>query len=200
LKSALNSLKVKYEVKAGEGAFYGPKIDIDARDAMGRWWQLSTVQLDFFMPDRFDLTYVDEKGKKQRPIMIHVAMYGAFERFMGVLIEHYGGAFPSWLAPVQVKVLNFTDRNLRYAQKVEKALRDADIRVESDYDSLTVGKKVRNAEMEKVPYILVVGDKEQKAGTVAVRTRGSRKLAFGVKVDTFIKRIRKEIDSKKIAP
>ena len=200
LKAALDGLKMKYEVKKGEGAFYGPKIDIDAKDALGRYWQLSTAQLDFFMPERFDLTYTNEAGKKERPIMIHVAMFGSIERFMGVLIEHYGGAFPTWLAPVQAKILNFTDRNLRYARKVEEALRSEGIRVEVDYEPNTIQKKVRNAELEKVPYVLVVGDKEQKAGTIAVRTRGKKKLDFGVKLSTFVKHVKKEIESRAIRP
>jgi len=200
LKKALDGLKLKYEVMKGEGAFYGPKIDIHAKDALGRYWQLTTVQLDFFMPTRFDLTYVDEKGSKVRPIMIHVAMYGSFERFMAVLIEHYGGAFPTWLAPVQVKLLNFTDRNLKYARKVEEALRAEGIRVEADYDASTIQKKVRNAELEKVPYVLCVGDKEQKAGTVAVRTRGKKKIDFGVRLSSFVKHVKKEIESRAIRP
>jgi len=200
LKAALDGLKMKYEVKKGEGAFYGPKIDIDAKDALGRYWQLTTVQLDFFMPERFDLTYTNESGKKERPIMIHVAMFGSIERFMGVLIEHYGGAFPTWLAPVQAKVLNFTDRNLKYAKKVEESLRNEGIRVEGDYETNTIPKKVRNAEIEKIPYILVVGDKEEKASTVAVRTRGKKKLDFGVKISTFVKHIKKEIESRVIKP
>ena len=187
-------------VAKGHAAFYGPKIDVQMKNVYGKEDTIITNQVDFCLPKKFKPVYVDKNGEKKTPVIIHRSSIGCIERTIAFLIEKYGGAFPTWLAPVQVKLLNFTDRNLKYARKVEEALRSEGIRVEADYESSTIQKKVRNAELEKVPYILVVGDKEQKAGTVAVRTRGSRKLDFGVKVDTFIKRIKKEIDARKICP
>jgi len=187
--------KGKYIVGATEGAFYGPKVDILMTDAMGREWQTGTIQLDFLQPKRFNLKYTDKDNKEKTPICIHRVIYGSLERFIGILIENYAGAFPTWLAPVQVKLLTFTDRNQKYADKIEKQLKAEGLRVETDYSSNTVEYKVRTAEMEKVPYILVVGDKEEKASTVAVRPRG-QKVKFGIKVDAFVKDITKEIETK----
>ncbi|MEM4248547.1 MAG: threonine--tRNA ligase [Candidatus Nanoarchaeia archaeon] len=187
--------KGKYEVAEGEGAFYGPKIDILMTDALGREWQTGTVQLDFQQPKRFNLKYIDRDNKEKMPICIHRTIYGSLERFMGILIENCAGAFPVWLAPVQVRLLTFTDRNQKYAEKIEKELVAAGLRVETDYENNTVEYKVRQAELEKIPYILVVGDKEEKAGTIAVRPRGG-KVRFGVKIGDFIKDVKKEIDAK----
>jgi len=188
--------KGKYEVAEGEGAFYGPKVDILMTDALGREWQMGTMQLDFQQPKRFGLKYIDRDNTEKTPICIHRVIYGSLERFIGILIEHYAGAFPAWLAPVQVKLLTFTDRNQIYAEKIEHQLKETGLRVETDYASNTVEYKVRNAEMEKVPYVLVVGDKEETAGTVAVRKRGTQKVQFGVKLDSFIKQIKEEIEKK----
>jgi len=188
--------KGKYIVGATEGAFYGPKVDILMTDAMGREWQTGTIQLDFLQPKRFNLKYTDKDNKEKTPICIHRVIYGSLERFIGILIENYAGAFPTWLAPVQVKLLTFTDRNQKYAEKIEKQLREAGLRVETDYSSNTVEYKVRQAEMEKVPAILVCGDKEEKTNTIALRKRGIAKVQFGIKTDSFIRDIKKEIETK----
>ncbi len=200
LKRILDKIagKGKYIIGEGEGAFYGPKVDILMTDALGREWQTGTLQLDFQQPKRFGLKYIDKENKERTPIVIHRTIYGSLERFLGILIENYAGAFPLWLAPVQVKLLTFTDRNLKYAEKVEKELREAGLRVETDYLNNTVDYKVRAAELEKVPYILVVGDKEEKANTVAVRKRGTAKVQFGVKTDVFIKELRDRIEKKSL--
>ena len=156
----------------GEAAFYGPKLDFMVKDALGRSWQLGTVQLDNNLPERFDLTYVDENDERQRPVMIHRAPFGSLERFVGVMLEHTGGNLPLWLAPVQVKVLALTDHQNAYASGVAKTLREAGLRVEVDDRSEKVGRKIRDAEVEKVPVMLVVGKKEEEAGTVSVRRHG----------------------------
>ena len=172
LKSALDKKKIKYGIKEKDGAFYGPKIDVHVKDALGRTWQTGTIQLDFFMPDRFDLEYIGEDGKKHRPVIIHRALMGSLERFMGVITEHYAGAFPVWLSPVQVIVLPISDKHLEYANSVAQKLKDAAVRIEVDDRTESIGKKIREAEMQKVPYMLVVGDKEIEAKKVAVRKYG----------------------------
>jgi len=171
LASALKERGISYERIEGEAAFYGPKIDIKIEDAIGRIWQLGTIQLDFNLPERFELEYTGDDNLKHRPFMIHRALFGSIERFFGVLIEHYAGAFPLWLAPVQVAVLPITDRINEYAEKVAAELRDAGFRVESNTRSDKIGAKIRDAQMQKVPYMLVLGDKELEDGTVAVRER-----------------------------
>lgn len=171
LVEALTSLGREYTLNPGDGAFYGPKLDFDVTDAIGRTWQCATLQLDFQMPMRFDLTYVDADGKEKRPVMIHRAIMGTLERFIGVLVEHYAGAFPVWLSPVQVKVLSISDAFADYAQEVGKQLKEAGIRVEVDVRSEKIGYKIRQAQMEKVPYMLVVGEKEKESRSVAVRKR-----------------------------
>ncbi|MEM2873845.1 MAG: threonine--tRNA ligase [Candidatus Nanoarchaeia archaeon] len=196
LTSVLDKKKIKYTKMPGEAAFYGPKIDVHGLDALNRKWQCLTIQLDFNLPEKFDLNYIGADNKLHRVVMIHRTLLGAIERFTGILIENYGGAFPTWLAPVQVKLLTFADRNLNYAQKVEKQLRNAGLRVETDYSSNTVEYKVRQAEIEKVPYILVAGDKEEKSDTIAVRPRGG-KVKFGIKINDFIKDLQKEIEAKR---
>ena len=171
LRSALTASRFPFESVGGEGAFYGPKIDFFMEDALGRDWQLGTVQLDLFMPERFDLEYVAQDGSQQRPIMIHRAILGSLERFLGVLIEHYAGAFPAWLAPVQATVIPIADRHLEYARKVEEGLKKQGIRVEVDDRSERMNAKIRHAQLQKIPYMLVVGDKESEANSVAVRLR-----------------------------
>ncbi|MCR4420050.1 MAG: threonine--tRNA ligase [Clostridia bacterium] len=171
LKEALEAKGLGFRVNEGEGAFYGPKIDFHLRDCLGRTWQCGTIQLDFLLPEKFDLTYIGEDGQKHRPAMIHRVVFGSLERFIGILIEHYGGAFPLWLAPVQVKVLPIADRHREWAQKVADRLAEAGARVELDDRNEKIGYKIREAQLEKVPYMLVVGDREAAAGTVSVRHR-----------------------------
>ncbi len=196
LKKVLEDLKIPYELNEGDGAFYGPKIDFHIKDCLGRSWQCGTVQLDFQMPERFDLTYIGEDGEKHRPVMLHRVIFGSIERFIGILIEHFAGAFPTWLAPVQVKILPISEKHLEYAKKIYNELFAKGIRVEIDASNEKVGYKIRKTQMEKVPYMLVVGDKEQENDTVAVR---SRELGDeGVeKIEEFIKKIQEEINKRK---
>ena len=172
LKEALEEMNLEYEINEGDGAFYGPKIDFHLQDSIGRTWQCGTIQLDFQMPQRFELEYVGEDGAKHRPIMIHRAIYGSMERFIGILIEHYAGKFPVWLAPVQVKILPITDRTAAYAESVAEKLRENGLRVEIDGRNEKIGYKIREAKLEKVPYVVVVGDAEANEGTVNVNKRG----------------------------
>ncbi|MSQ93339.1 MAG: threonine--tRNA ligase [Gemmataceae bacterium] len=171
LEAIVKSLGMSYSVEPGEAAFYGPKADFVVKDCIGREWQLGTVQLDYNLPKRFELEYIGADNKPHRPIMIHRAPFGSMERFMGILIEHFGGAFPTWLAPEQVRVLTVSDKFRGYGEKVERQLREKGIRVTGDFRSDKIGAKIREAQLEKIPYMLVVGDKEQAAGTVAVRAR-----------------------------
>ena len=188
LESALNEKQMSYEVDPGGGAFYGPKIDIKIRDAIGREWQCSTVQLDFNLPERFDLEYVAADGARRRPIMIHRALLGSLERFFGILIEHHAGKFPFWLAPVQAVALAITERQESYARQVLKALRDAGLRADADLRSETIGYKIRDHTLQGVPYLLVIGDREAKEGTVAVRSREAGDLG-AMPLDDFMVRI-----------
>jgi threonyl-tRNA synthetase len=176
-----------YDVAEGEGAFYGPKVDFHFKDAIGRSWQLTTVQCDFALPERFDLEFMGEDNERHRPVMIHRAILGALERFLGIMIEHYAGAFPLWLAPVQAKVIPIASRHEGYAAKVADRLREAGLRVEVDEGRETLNKKVRAAQLEKVPYALVVGDKEEQGGSVAVRDRAGKE-ARGVPLEAFVAR------------
>ena len=171
LKRAFQRVNLKVTITPDDGAFYGPKIDMKLLDALGRKWQLSTVQFDFNLPQRFGLEYIAEDGKKHQPLMVHRALYGSVERFFGILIEHYAGAFPLWLAPVQMVVMPITDRQLEYAQKVHARLEAAGLRSHLDDRKEKVQLKIRDAQMQKVPYMLVVGDREAEAGAVAVRHR-----------------------------
>jgi threonyl-tRNA synthetase len=171
LRAALEQNGVQYEVKPGEGAFYGPKIDVDIQDALGRPWQLNTTQLDFQQPERFALEYIGEDGQAHQPVMIHRAIYGTYERFMAVLVEHYGGAFPLWLAPVQGVVVPIADRHLEYAQRVADELQAAGFRIEVDGRREKMQAKIRDAQAQQVPYMLVVGDRDQQNGTVSIRER-----------------------------
>ena len=176
LTQAIESLEVPYDINPGDGAFYGPKIDIKLKDALARSWQCTTIQVDFTLPERFNLTYVGQDGHRHRPAMVHRAMLGAIERFLGVLIEHYAGAFPTWLAPVQARVLNITDEQAEYAQSVQDGLRKRGLRVEKDLRNEKLGFKVREAQLEKVPYILVVGNREMESETVNIRQRNGQNL------------------------
>ena len=187
LESALNEKQMSYEVDPGGGAFYGPKIDIKIRDAIGREWQCSTVQLDFNLPERFELEYVAADGARRRPIMIHRALLGSLERFFGILIEHYAGKFPFWLAPVQTVVLAITERQEAYARQVLNALQDAGLRADADLRSETIGYKIRDHTLQGVPYLLVIGDREAKEGTVAVRSREAGDLG-AMSLDDFMAR------------
>jgi len=196
LKYALDKTGLKYQIDPGEGVFYGPKIDIKIKDALDRAWQCTTIQVDFNLPERFDVSYIDEKGKKQQPIMIHRALLGSLERFIGVLIEHYAGAFPVWLAPEQVWILPIGSRHKEYVLKVAEALKQQNIRVVVKNENETIGKKIRDGELQKIPYLLVVGDKEISAESVAVRERGKGDLG-PIKLDKFIEKIIDEIKIKK---
>lgn len=197
LRQALEANELSYEINEGDGAFYGPKIDYHLEDAIGRTWQCGTIQLDFQMPERFDITYIDKDNEKKRPVMIHRALLGSMERFMGILIEHYAGKFPAWLAPVQVKILSISEKFNAYAMEVYNQLKAVGIRVELDDREEKIGYKVRNAQMEKVPYSLVVGEKEMENKTVAVRKRDGEQGGT-VSVDEFIQSLIKEIEERVI--
>jgi len=197
LENVLKKNKIKYKLNKGEGAFYGPKIDFHIKDSLGRTWQLATIQLDFAMPERFELEYTDKNNERKTPVMIHRALFGSFERFIGILLEHFSGNLPAWLSPVQVRIISFTDRNIKYAKKVLKEFKEAGIRVDGDFESVKVNEKVRDAELMKIPYIIVIGDKEEKAKTLAVRKRGQKKISFGVKFDKFVDNLKKEIEGRK---
>ena len=176
LRRTLDGRGQAFDVDEGGGAFYGPKIDVHIRDAIGRQWQITTVQFDFNLPERFGLTYIGDDGREHQPYMIHRALLGALERFMGVLIEHYGGAFPTWLAPVQAEVIPIAERHLDYARDVEAQLSEAGLRVHTDSRNERMNAKIRDAQLQKVPYMLVVGDREAEAGTAAVRLRSGDNL------------------------
>ncbi|MBR4769043.1 MAG: threonine--tRNA ligase, partial [Lachnospiraceae bacterium] len=197
LKEALEALNLPYIINEGDGAFYGPKIDFHLKDCLGRTWQCGTIQLDFQLPQRFELEYMGEDGMKHRPVMIHRVVFGSIERFIGILTEHFAGAFPTWLAPVQVKVLPISDKFDDYAEKVTEALEEAGIRAESDLRSEKIGYKIRSAQLLKVPYMLIVGEKEVEEEKVAVRSRfegdeGQKTLP------EFIEEIRAEVSAKSI--
>ena len=197
LRGALDDLGLAYVVNEGDGAFYGPKIDFHLEDSIGRTWQCGTIQLDMQMPQRFDLEYVGADGEKHRPIMIHRVAFGSIERFIGILIEHFAGAFPTWLAPVQVKVLPISDKYMDYANKVLARLDEAGIRAETDTRAEKIGYKIREAQMNKIPYMLVVGAKEEETGVVSVRSRfAGDEGAKGL--DEFIASAKEEIEAKTI--
>jgi threonyl-tRNA synthetase len=176
LEEALKRAEIPYEIDAGGGAFYGPKIDLKISDALGREWQLSTIQFDFNLPERFDMTYIGEDGLPHRPYMVHRALMGSMERFFGVLIEHYAGAFPVWLAPVQAVLIPIADRHIDYCERVAKGLGTAGLRVEVRAGRERMNNKIRIAQKEKIPYMLVVGDNEEEGNQVAVRLRGGEDL------------------------
>ncbi|NSW81935.1 MAG: threonine--tRNA ligase [Syntrophothermus sp.] len=195
LRQALEEKGMEYKINEGDGAFYGPKIDFHLRDSLDRTWQCGTIQLDFLMPEKFDLTYVGEDGEKHRPVMIHRVIYGSLERFIGILTEHFGGAFPTWLAPVQVRIIPITERHHGYAVELEAGFREAGLRVESDLRSEKVGYKIREGQLQRIPYLLVVGDKETENKTVSVRKRKEGDLG-PQPVAEFLNRIKKEIAGK----
>ncbi|MBP3348395.1 MAG: threonine--tRNA ligase [Clostridia bacterium] len=195
LKNALDANGKPYKINEGDGAFYGPKIDFHLQDCLGRTWQCGTIQLDFQMPERFDLTYVGPDGEKHRPVMIHRVIFGSIERFIGILTEHYAGAFPLWLAPVQVKILSINDRSAEYISELCNKLEDEGIRVEVDMRNEKIGFKIREAQLQKVPYMLVIGDKEVEERKVAVRSRKSPNSVV-VDIDTFVSQVVEEAANK----
>lgn len=199
LKQVLDELcgEGKYKVNEGDGAFYGPKIDIKMKDCLGRSWQMGTVQVDFQLPLRFNLSYIDKNGEKKTPILIHRALFGSFERFIGIITEHFAGAFPVWLAPIQVKVIPITDAHLPYAEEAAEKLREKGIYVELDSRNEKVGYKIREVQLQKIPYMLIVGDKEIKDRTVSVRSHKSGELG-AIPLEEFIEKIEEEIKNKSI--
>jgi len=197
LIEAVDDLSIEYRVNEGEGAFYGPKIDIKLKDALDRSWQCATVQCDFTLPERFDLSYIDNEGRKQRPVMLHRVILGSIERFIGVLTEQYAGAFPTWLAPVQARVLTVTDRCIPFGERVLKGLKDADIRAESDFRNEKLGMKVREAQTQKIPYMLIIGDKEAEKAAVTVRTRGGKNLPLMTEGE-FINRVHEDCRQRRL--
>jgi threonyl-tRNA synthetase len=197
LERALNRKSISYKTISGEAAFYGPKIDVKLVDVLGRLWQLSTVQFDFNLPARFELEYVGEDGERHQPVMVHRALYGSVERFFGVLVEHYAGAFPLWLAPIQVGLVPISERHVEYAQKIQKQLQDAGFRVELDARNEKMNAKIRDLTMQKIPYVLVMGDKEAASESVSVRTRGKGDQGT-VSFNEFLERCQSLLQSKSI--
>jgi len=191
LRLALEEAGLPYQVNEGEGAFYGPKIDVKLKDALEREWQCATIQCDFALPERFDLSYIGPDGEKHRPVMVHRVILGAMERFIGVLIEHYAGAFPTWLAPVQVITLTVTDPQIPYAEKIHRRLMESGIRAEKDHRNEKLGLKIREAELQKIPYMLVLGEREVKQDVVAPRARNGKALS-AMPIDQFIGLLREE--------
>ncbi len=198
LKKVLQKKGIDFKVNEGDGAFYGPKIDFHLKDSLGRTWQCATIQLDFQMPERFELEYTDKDNTKKRPVMLHRVIFGSLERFIGILIEHTSGRLPTWLAPKQVRVLSFTDRNESYAKKIVEFFKAEmpQLRIDVDFRQTTVQAKVKDAELMKIPYVLVVGDREEKSGEVAVRRGGSNQIE-NMKIEQFISRLKEEIEERK---
>lgn len=197
LVEVLKKKGIKASDKKGDGAFYGPKIDMHIKDALGREWQLATVQLDFHMPQAFDLKYINEEGKGERPVMIHRAIFGSFERFTGILTEHFQGSFPVWLSPQQVQIVPITDKNNKYSQNVLEQLKSSEIRAELDDRSEKMQAKIRDAQMQKIPYMLIIGEREEKEDKVAVRTREGKDLG-SMSLDEFKKLILDKINKKSL--
>jgi threonyl-tRNA synthetase len=197
LAAALDARGISYERVEGEAAFYGPKIDFKIEDAIGRLWQLGTVQWDFNLPERFELEFIGEDNKPHRPVMVHRALFGSIERFFGVLIEHYAGAFPLWLSPVQVAVLPITDRVNEYAEQVAAALRSTQLRVETNLRSEKIGAKIRDAQLQKVPFMLVLGDREMEQGKVAVRERTRGDIGV-MSLEEFTSMTRRLVESRSL--
>jgi threonyl-tRNA synthetase len=195
LKNVLKKKKIKYKISEGEGAFYGPKIDFHIEDSLKRTWQLATIQVDFAMPERFDIKYKDKDNKNKTPIMVHRAIYGSFERFIGILLEHTKGHLPTWLSPIQVRVISFTDKNINSCKKFIKEIGEKipNLRLDADFESNTVNSKIKQAEIQKIPYIIVIGDKEEKSGNLSVRKNGKVKKESKKK---FISNLKKEIEKK----
>ncbi len=194
LENVLKKKKIKYKINKGDGAFYGPKIDYHIKDSLDRAWQLGTIQLDFAMPERFELEYTYKDNKKKRPVMIHRTIYGSLERFIGILIEHTNGRLPTWLAPIQVRVLSFTDKSKDYTKQIVKQLEEKmpNLRIDTDFRQITVQSKVKDAELMKIPYIILIGDKEEKENTLAVRIRGDKKIK-DLQIKEFVDNLKKEI-------
>lgn len=195
LREAIEKTGVPYQINEGDGAFYGPKLDFHVQDSLGRTWQCGTIQMDMQLPERFDVNYIGEDGEKHRAVMLHRAGYGSLERFIGILIEHFAGAFPTWIAPVQVKVIPVTEKHMDYAKSVAKTLSESNIRVELEEANETLGYKIRKAQMEKVPYMLIVGDKEEKSHTVSIRSRKDGDKG-SMMVPMFIASLMQEIKSR----
>lgn len=198
LKSALDDKGISYKINEGEGAFYGPKIDFHLRDCLGRSWQCGTIQLDFLMPEQFDLYYINSQGEKKRPVMLHRTIMGSLERFIGILIEQFAGSLPIWLAPVQVRLLPIADRHLDYGRKLEKILLEQRIRVELDEDNEKIGSKIRKAELEKIPYMLIFGDQEISNDSINIRKRGEGDQGAS-SLEQFITQINREIEEKTLS-
>ena len=197
LETALNNKKLDFEVDPGEGVFYGPKIDIKIKDSLNRYWQVSTVQVDFNLPEKFDISYIEEDGQRHQPIMLHRALMGSLERFFGCLIEHYAGAFPLWLAPVQVILLPITDNHADYADKIAQQLEESGVRVEKDLRNEKIGFKIREAQLQKIPYMIVLGDKEVESSTLGVRKRRSKETRT-LDLKTFLDEINEAVQNRTI--
>ena len=196
LAAACKAAGKDYKINPGDGAFYGPKLDFHVKDSLGRVWQCGTIQLDMNLPERFDITYIDDKGEKARPVMLHRVIFGSIERFIGILIEHFAGVFPLWLAPVQVKVLPVNNEyHLEYAEEVTKLLQEAGLKVEMDAREEKLGYRIREGQMEKVPYLLVLGNNERDEKTVTYRQHGQQKQ-ITVPFDEFVSMLKKEIENK----
>jgi threonyl-tRNA synthetase len=199
LKGALDQSQRKYKINPGDGAFYGPKIDFHIRDALGRTWQCGTIQLDMALPERFELEYTAQDGSRQRPVMIHRAIFGSIERFLGILIEHFAGRFPLWLSPLQVRILTVADRHEPYAREIAARIKKHGFHVDVDHSQESVSKKVRNAQLSQINYILTVGDQEMEQKDVSLRTRENKVLG-SVNVDDFIKTLQEEYRSRSLSP
>ncbi|MBI2595789.1 threonine--tRNA ligase [Candidatus Daviesbacteria bacterium] len=195
LSEAIKKKGIQAGDKKGDGAFYGPKIDLHIKDAQKREWQLATVQLDFHMPEAFDLRYINEEGQAQKPVMIHRAIFGSFERFIAILTEHFQGAFPLWLSPVQAQIIPISDKHINYAQKLLGQFKSPGIRVEIDGRAETMQSKIRDAQTQKIPYMIIVGDKEEQSGSISIRTRGGENLA-NQDMEQFLDKIKQEIAEK----
>jgi threonyl-tRNA synthetase len=196
LEEALERKGLDYDINEGEGAFYGPKIDIKLKDALGRFWQCATIQCDFALPEKFDLSYIGKDGKEYLPVMLHRVILGSLERFIGTLIEHYAGALPVWLSPVQAVVIPITDKQQKFAQEVERTLREKGIRTQLDARSELMQKRIRAAQLEKIPYMLIVGEREVAQKEVAIRARAGGEQGT-MKIEEFIKKIEEEVKQKK---
>ena len=196
LENALKKKKIKYKINPKDGAFYGPKIDFHIKDSLGRTWQCGTCQVDFMMPERFCANYTGQDGKDYKPVIIHRVIYGSIERFLGILVEHYKGSFPLWLSPIQVMVLPISEKNNKTSEKILEKLKQKEIRCDIDKRKNTIEYKIRQAEIQKINYMLVIGDKEEKNNTLAIRTRGKNKIDYGVDLEKFIENIKNEIKDK----
>ena len=197
LEKVLKKKKMKFKINKGDGAFYGPKIDFHVKDSLGRTWQLSTIQLDFAMPERFELEYIDKDNLRKRPVMLHRVIYGAVERFLGVYLEHTNGRLPTWLAPIQIRIMSFTERNVKYAEKLVKELGEKipNLRIDSDFRDTPIPGKVKDAELMRIPYIIVIGDKEEKEKKIAIREKGDKKIK-SLSVEELVKKIKEEIEER----